>query len=111
MQNQELAPGAYSMRYSVLSKNAILASEAVKYNWIVILDAYEIARLRADAHPSHVKSYKFADCLHYCLPGVPDVYNEELQLVLKSMTSYSPILYMKRLKISLGPWAEFISHT
>ena len=36
-----------------------------------MLDAYGIARQRADAHPSYTAGSRAADCLHYCLPGVP----------------------------------------
>ena len=42
---------------------------------------YAIARQRADAHPSHATG-RGADCLHYCLPGVPDVYNGRLMSLL-----------------------------
>ncbi|KAJ3148025.1 hypothetical protein HDU86_007593 [Geranomyces michiganensis] len=37
---------------------------------VTVLDAAEIAFARADAHRSE------RDCSHYCLPGVPDFWNE-----------------------------------
>ena len=72
--------------------------------WIKLLDAYGISRLRADGHlgqttrgaggpvcaftglrpPCH-------DCVHYCLPGVPDVINGRLlQLLLDAAHSQPP---------------------
>ncbi|KAJ3162523.1 hypothetical protein HDU88_006682 [Geranomyces variabilis] len=39
---------------------------------VAVLDAAEIAFARADAHRSE------KDCSHYCLPGVPDFWNEVL---------------------------------
>jgi hypothetical protein len=87
---RELDPA--SMRFSVLSKNLIMdAVAAQRAPWVHILDAYSIARQRADAHPGpdpktnrhgslHPRAYD--DCLHYCLPGVPDLYNGRLLALL-----------------------------
>ena len=65
--------------------------------WVKVLDAYGIARQRADAHPGPVpktnragslRPHSFDDCLHYCLPGVPDVYNGRLlQLLLDAAST------------------------
>ena len=76
-----------TMRFAVLAKNLIMdATAAQRVPWVRVLDAYGIARRRADAHPGpELKSNrmrsltdpkKHDDCLHYCLPGVPDVYVE-----------------------------------
>ena len=49
-----------------------------------VLDAYEISRLRPDAHPGPRHSIgNKDDCLHYCLPGIPDIFNGRLLAVLK----------------------------
>ena len=78
----EAEPDRGSMRFAVMSKNAmLLATAAQRLPWVPVLDAYSIARQRADAHPSHAVG-RGADCLHYCLPGVPDVYNGRLMSLL-----------------------------
>ena len=48
-----------------------------------MLDAYAISRLRPDAHPALRHSIRKRDCLHYCLPGMPDVYNGRLLRLLR----------------------------
>jgi hypothetical protein len=89
---RELDP--MSMRFAVLSKNLILdAVAAQRIPWVRVLDAYAIARTRADAHPGpdpktnpHGRTDSlrlFDDCLHYCLPGVPDVFNGRLLRILE----------------------------
>jgi hypothetical protein len=66
-------PKKGTMRLAVLSQNAIiLATVWQQLPWVRVLDAYAISRLRVDAHPGD------GDCLHYCLPGVPDVWNGRL---------------------------------
>ena len=83
-----------SMRFAVLAQNALLLAAAVerRHPYIRVLDAYEVARRRADAHPSvaprSVRSARAGalginnDCQHYCLPGVPDVWNGRLHTLL-----------------------------
>ena len=61
--------------------------------WVRVLDAYSIARTRADAHPGPDPKTNpkgrtdsprlFDDCLHYCLPGMPDLFNGRLQRILE----------------------------
>ena len=82
-----------SMRFAVLTKNVIMDAVAAQHApWVRVLDAYGIARQRADAHPGpdpktnrrgslHPKAYD--DCLHYCLPGVPDLYNGRLLTLME----------------------------
>ena len=74
-----------------LIKPLLTARSAVP--WVRVLDAYSIARARPDAHPGpdpktnpngRTDSLRhFDDCLHYCLPGIPDVYNGRLQTILE----------------------------
>ena len=81
-----------SMRFAVLTKNLIMDSVArQRLPWVRVLDAYAIARQRADAHPGpdpktnrkgSLHPRAFDDCLHYCLPGVPDLYNGRLLALL-----------------------------
>ena len=43
-----------------------------------VMDVFELIKMRADAHPNN-HSLKFGgkhDCLHWCLPGIPDTINE-----------------------------------
>ena len=69
-----LALSKGTMRFAVMSQNAImLAFVWQRVPWVHVLDAYAISRLRVDAHPGHA-----GDCLHYCLPGVPDIWNGRL---------------------------------
>lgn len=74
-----------SMRFAVQSKNLIVAAVAAqRAPWVRLLDAYEIARLRPDAHPGPRKSIKYKDdCLHYCLPGIPDIFNGRLLALMQ----------------------------
>ena len=90
LQRAEAAPPRGQMRFAVMSKNAmLLAMAAQRLPWVSVLDAYGIARQRADAHtgatrPLPGQKPKSADCLHYCLPGVPDVYNGRLMTLLRA---------------------------
>ena len=87
-----------SMRFAVNAKNLIMdAVAAQRAPWVRVLDAYGIARLRVDAHPGpDPKSnpdgevddvLKFDDCLHYCLPGMPDVFNGRLYGLIRQAAS------------------------
>ena len=88
---RELDPS--SMRFAVLTKNLIMDAVAVQHApWVRVLDAYSIARQRADGHPGpdpktnmrgNLHKRAFDDCLHYCLPGVPDLYNGRLLHLLQ----------------------------
>ena len=73
----------------------LLATVAQRHPWVRVLDGYEISHLRADAHPAaddftragraskRDKRRSGDDCLHYCVPGVPDVYNGRLLSVIQ----------------------------
>ena len=90
-----------SMRFAVLTKNVIMdAVAAQRAPWVRILDAYSIARQRADAHPGpdpktnrhgSLHPRAFDDCLHYCLPGVPDLYNGRLLTLLEKAATSSTV--------------------
>ncbi|GAV89783.1 PC-Esterase domain-containing protein/PMR5N domain-containing protein [Cephalotus follicularis] len=54
-----------------------------------LLDTSEIMLLRADGHPNHYghlrdKNVTVADCVHWCLPGPIDTWNEFLLYMLKT---------------------------
>lgn len=55
-----------------------VVESAVRGTKVKILDITAISELRGEAHMSN-SSYKGGyDCLHWCLPGVPDTWNELL---------------------------------
>lgn len=51
---------------------------------VYLLDITLLTQLRKDGHPSiyATKDRAFVDCSHWCLPGVPDTWNEILYAVL-----------------------------
>ncbi|KAF3442353.1 hypothetical protein FNV43_RR16269 [Rhamnella rubrinervis] len=51
---------------------------------VYLLDLTLLTQLRKDGHPSIFagKGSKFVDCSHWCLPGVPDAWNEVLYALL-----------------------------
>ncbi|GFY99819.1 hypothetical protein Acr_13g0012190 [Actinidia rufa] len=54
-----------------------------------VLDVTEAMRFRPDAHPNHYghppgHPKRYADCLHWCMPGPIDTWNELLLQMLKS---------------------------
>ncbi|KAK8673719.1 hypothetical protein V6N13_112036 [Hibiscus sabdariffa] len=54
---------------------------AVKGTGVKILDITALSELRDEAHKSQYRIFSTAayhDCLHWCLPGIPDTWNELL---------------------------------
>ncbi|GMH29716.1 hypothetical protein Nepgr_031559 [Nepenthes gracilis] len=47
-----------------------------------ILDITHMSEFRADAHPGKLGGKKHDDCLHWCLPGLTDTWNDLLVAVL-----------------------------
>ena len=43
-----------------------------------LLDITLLTQLRKDGHPSTYAGLKLVDCSHWCLPGVPDTWNQLL---------------------------------
>lgn len=41
-----------------------------------ILDISHMSEFRADAHPSAAGGKKHDDCMHWCLPGLTDIWND-----------------------------------
>lgn len=54
---------------------------------IHLLDINRLSQLRVDGHPSIYGNPKHAgmDCTHWCLPGVPDVWNQFLYATLLTL--------------------------
>lgn len=73
-----------SMRFATLSQVLLAAAAlAERHPWVRVLDAYEISRQRVETHPGKYGPRGIWDCLHWCLPGVPDVFNGELLRLLR----------------------------
>lgn len=66
---------------------------------VQILNVTQLSEYRKDAHPSIYREFwdsfsedqlanpsSYADCTHWCLPGVPDVWNELLYAYIISKT-------------------------
>ncbi|KAF3434581.1 hypothetical protein FNV43_RR21666 [Rhamnella rubrinervis] len=50
--------------------------EALKGSDFQILDITHMSEFRADAHPSTAGGKKHDDCMHWCLPGITDTWND-----------------------------------
>lgn len=47
-----------------------------------LLDVMALSELRKDAHPSKYNRGHGLDCSHWCIPGLPDTWNELLYAAL-----------------------------
>lgn len=52
--------------------------KAVKGTSFSLLDITSMSEFRADAHPSSTGGKKHDDCMHWCLPGITDIWNDLL---------------------------------
>lgn len=50
--------------------------KAMKGSSFQILDITHMSEFRADAHPSQAGGKKHDDCMHWCLPGITDTWND-----------------------------------
>ncbi|KAJ4979796.1 hypothetical protein NE237_010576 [Protea cynaroides] len=60
---------------------------ALKGSSFHILDITGMSEFRADAHPSTAGGKKQDDCMHWCLPGITDYWNDLLVASLSSIFS------------------------
>lgn len=51
-------------------------SRALKGSDFHVLDITKLSEFRADAHPSTAGGKKHQDCMHWCLPGLTDTWND-----------------------------------
>ncbi|RZC44453.1 hypothetical protein C5167_037399 [Papaver somniferum] len=58
---------------------------ALKTSRFQVLDITGLSELRADAHPSTAGGKKHVDCMHWCLPGITDTWNDLLMAYLNDM--------------------------
>jgi hypothetical protein len=52
-----------------------------------VLDTSHMSEFRADAHPSTTGGKKHDDCMHWCLPGPTDTWNDLLAANLEEIES------------------------
>lgn len=79
--------------------NQVVRAEAVKLPHATVLDITHLSALRKDGHASiynvgpglQSSAFNRQDCSHWCLPGVPDTWNE--------------LLYASLLQAGHGPWS------
>lgn len=51
-------------------------NKALEGSGFHILDVTHLSEFRADAHPSAAGGKKHDDCMHWCLPGIADTWND-----------------------------------
>ncbi|PUZ72117.1 hypothetical protein GQ55_2G367600 [Panicum hallii var. hallii] len=61
--------------------------KALEQSTFRVLDITCMSEFRADAHPSTTGGKKHDDCMHWCLPGLTDTWNDLLALNLESFES------------------------
>ncbi|KAH1040526.1 hypothetical protein J1N35_042269 [Gossypium stocksii] len=59
--------------------------DALKGSNVHILDITRMSEFRADAHPSTAGGKRHDDCMHWCLPGVTDTWNDLFVTHLNSL--------------------------
>ncbi|XP_064971757.1 protein trichome birefringence-like 13 [Musa acuminata AAA Group] len=61
--------------------------KALQRSSFQVLDITRMSEFRADAHPSTMGRKKHEDCMHWCLPGLTDTWNDVLMAALEDSTS------------------------
>lgn len=62
---------------------------------VYLLDVTTLSQYRKDGHPSYYGGYHSGlDCSHWCLPGLPDTWNQLLYAALISWTCIGSILFI-----------------
>ncbi|XP_004505509.1 protein trichome birefringence-like 40 isoform X1 [Cicer arietinum] len=70
-------PGGIPMAWVVVNKVLSRMSKPVYF-----LDVTTLSQYRKDAHPEGYSGVMATDCSHWCLPGLPDTWNELLNAAL-----------------------------
>ncbi|CAI8584961.1 unnamed protein product [Vicia faba] len=70
-------PGGTPMAWMVVNKVLRRMSKPVYF-----LDVTTLSQYRKDAHPEGYSGVMATDCSHWCLPGLPDTWNELLNAAL-----------------------------
>ncbi|RDY07833.1 Protein trichome birefringence-like 13, partial [Mucuna pruriens] len=63
--------------------------KVLKGSGFIILDITRMSEFRADAHPASAGGKKHDDCMHWCLPGITDTWNDLFIEHLNSIKSRS----------------------
>ncbi|KAK7400424.1 hypothetical protein VNO78_11630 [Psophocarpus tetragonolobus] len=58
--------------------------KALKGSSFITLDITHLSEFRADAHPASAGGKKHDDCMHWCLPGITDTWNDLFVELLNS---------------------------
>lgn len=61
--------------------------KALKGSGFIIFDITHLSEFRADAHPAAAGGKKHDDCMHWCLPGITDTWND---LFVEQLNSIKP---------------------
>lgn len=72
-------PLAHGSRIFQNESSDYVAASAVKGTMVNLLDVTALSQLRDEGHISRYSlkpNLKIQDCLHWCLPGIPDTWNE-----------------------------------
>ncbi|KAL5739527.1 hypothetical protein ACOSQ2_028707 [Xanthoceras sorbifolium] len=94
--SQEIKLDGYIMKFYLTQVEELKAAEkegmrkGLKFQ---LMDTTEIMLLRPDGHPNHYghslhRSTTVNDCVHWCLPGPIDTWNEFLLHMLKNVREY-----------------------
>jgi len=70
-------PGGTPMAWVVVNKVLRKMSKPVYF-----LDVTTLSQYRKDAHPEGYSGVMATDCSHWCLPGLPDTWNQLLYAAL-----------------------------
>ncbi|KAL4338820.1 hypothetical protein HN51_049055 [Arachis hypogaea] len=63
--------------------------KALKGSTFIVLDITHLSEFRADAHPAAAGGKKHDDCMHWCLPGLTDTWNDLFVTHLNSVKGRS----------------------
>lgn len=67
-------------------------------NPVYLLDITLLSQLRKDAHPSSYSGdHAGNDCSHWCLPGLPDTWNQLLYAALTMWSFYTKLILFSSL--------------
>ncbi|KAK9097100.1 hypothetical protein Sjap_022597 [Stephania japonica] len=85
----ELVDQFFSLKKNGINVEARLVNQhlyaALEGSSFHILDITHISEFRADAHPSTAGGKKHDDCMHWCLPGITDTWNDMLMDHLRTI--------------------------
>ncbi|KAJ8769021.1 hypothetical protein K2173_024017 [Erythroxylum novogranatense] len=78
--------GGTNVESRLVNQHAFKAVEGSNFH---ILDVTRMSEFRADAHPSIAGGKRHDDCMHWCLPGITDTWNDMLIMYLNIIKSRS----------------------